>query len=586
VPKFKKAIVCVCALLCGFVSHASTYVVPEDRTLVDQASVIVVGTVVESHARPSDVAGVETVTTLRVDEVIKGAAIADTISVVEPAGRYNGMSRMIAGIPVFADGESVLLMLMRRDDGELVTLNLALGKFSFARDVEGHWVLVREESEIVGWDSHLKPYSEKRRSGEGFLSFVRDEAKGTNPPEDYFVASLPIVSHTARVDSPRAVPQIAPYTAGSYTIGPARWPAFATTTSTYGRGTSAEPGAPAGGDTAINAAMNAWNNVSGTTIKIAYNPALQRSDTGLQPIPGDGQNTIQFERNLSWAGVPPFTCTPSGYSGTLGVGGYHSSGAGHSGPNGEIFDTITEGDVEMNQGIANCTLLFGNGDFNTAVAHEVGHSIGFRHSDQSPTGSACVGASMECSSQAIMKAFITQSINAAPQTWDQHAAQAVYPGAVICNNPQITAQPQGTTIQQGSSAQLTVGATGTSLTYIWYIGNPPAVNNPVPSSNSASIMVSPTTTTTYWVRVSACSTSVDSNAATVTVNPTQCTNPSISAQPQSTSIQQGGSTLLSVTASGTNPTYQWYVGTAPNTSSPAPGGTSSSISVSPTSTTS
>ena len=53
--------------------------------------------------------------------------------------------------------------------------------------------------------------------------------------------------------------------------------------------------------------------------------------------------------------------------------------------------------------------------------------------------------------------------------------------------------------------------------------------------------VSPTSTTTYFVRVSGCSTFVDSNAVTVTV---QCQNPAITLQPASTSIISGGNTLL------------------------------------------
>jgi hypothetical protein len=87
----------------------------------------------------------------------------------------------------------------------------------------------------------------------------------------------------------------------------------------------------------------------------------------------------------------------------------------------------------MNRGIANCALLFNNGDFNTAVTHEVGHTLGFRHSDQTradnPNIPCSNDPSLECSSSAVMKAFVTQGINAALQPWDQHAVQAVYGSA-------------------------------------------------------------------------------------------------------------------------------------------------------------
>ena len=67
-----------------------------------------------------------------------------------------------------------------------------------------------------------------------------------------------------------------------------------------------------------------------------------------------------------------------------------------------------------------------------------------------------------------------------------------------------------------------------------------------------------------------------------------CTGPSISSQPSSTSIAPGEEATLSVaaTASEGSLSYQWYLGESGDTSSPISGGTSSSIAVSPDSTTS
>jgi hypothetical protein len=64
-----------------------------------------------------------------------------------------------------------------------------------------------------------------------------------------------------------------------------------------------------------------------------------------------------------------------------------------------------------------------------------------------------------------------------------------------------------------------------------------------------------------------------------------CTPPSITAQPNGVTITAGQSTMLSVTAAGTSPTYQWYIGTAPSTSTPAPNGTSNQLTVTPSATT-
>jgi hypothetical protein len=138
---------------------------------------------------------------------------------------------------------------------------------------------------------------------------------------------------------------------------------------------------------------------------------------------------VLFERDLSSWGVPPFTCSANSYSGTLGIGGI-TSASGNNVVNGETFVTTNEADVEMNRGLANCTLLFGGGEFNSGVTHEVGHTLGFRHADQNRTsnGACSSDPSLECSGSAIMTAFVTAGINGALQTWDQHAVQAVYPG--------------------------------------------------------------------------------------------------------------------------------------------------------------
>jgi hypothetical protein len=155
-----------------------------------------------------------------------------------------------------------------------------------------------------------------------------------------------------------------------------------------------------------------------------------------------------------------------------------------------------------------------------------------------------------------------------------------------CTPPSITAHPQSATITSGQSTTLTVAGSGTGLVSLqWYIGSPPNTSSPVSGGTNPSLTVSPTTTTTYWVRVTDQCGTADSRAATVTVT-AACTPPSITAQPKSTTITSGQSTTLSVTAAGSTPlTYQWYIGSSGNTANLVSGETNSSISVRPTSTT-
>jgi hypothetical protein len=154
-----------------------------------------------------------------------------------------------------------------------------------------------------------------------------------------------------------------------------------------------------------------------------------------------------------------------------------------------------------------------------------------------------------------------------------------------CIAPQITGQPRPAQVTAGSPATLSVTATGTSLSYTWYQGNAPSTASPVPGGTSTSITVTPDATTGYWVRVANACGSANSVTAVVTVVP-PCVPPSITGQPRPATISAGGSAVLSVAASGTSPSYQWYEGANGDTSHPVPGGTSASVSVSPSQTTS
>jgi hypothetical protein len=349
-------------------------------------------------------------------------------------------------------------------------------------------------------------------------------------------------------------------------------------------GTTQEPGATGGGSTAITAAFASWNNDASSNVNYAYGGTDNGTHTqGLHAT--DGANTILFERDLSSWGVAPFSCSGSGYSGVLGIGGI-TSASGSNSVNGETFVTTREADVEMNRGLANCTLLFGNGDFNSAVTHETGHTLGFRHSDQTRDSSATCTSdpSLECSQQAIMKSFISTGLNGALQTYDQHAVQAIYPGS-SCSLPVITAQPQSITINSGSQTTLTVTATGTGLSYQYYFGASGNTASPIAGATGPALIVAPGTTTSYWVRVSNACGSVNSATATVTVN-SSCAVPVITAQPQSTTITSGGQTTLMVTATGTGLTYQYYFGASGNTASPIAGATGPALIVAPGTTTS
>src|SRR5690554_6719815 len=134
------------------------------------------------------------------------------------------------------------------------------------------------------------------------------------------------------------------------------------------------------------------------------------------------------------------------------------------------------------------------------------------------------------------------------------------------------------TICSGASTTLTVsgGTLGTGATAQWYSGS--CGGTLVGTGNS--ITVSPTSTTTYYVRYSGTCNTTSCASQTVTVNSNSTAPTSITG---TTTICSGSSTTLTVNGGtlGTGATAQWYSGSCGGTLV----GTGNSITVSPTSNT-
>jgi Ig-like domain CHU_C associated len=132
--------------------------------------------------------------------------------------------------------------------------------------------------------------------------------------------------------------------------------------------------------------------------------------------------------------------------------------------------------------------------------------------------------------------------------------------------PQIMTQPASKTIYSGQTTALNVIASGKGpLTFEWFEGGLYHEETPVGGNSSTFTTPVLTDTTTYWVRVTNAYGHANSIAATITVSD----QPGILTQPASKTIRRGQSATLNVTAVGVTPyTYQWYQGTASDTSTP------------------
>jgi len=500
-------------------SFAVSYVVPADQFEIERARAIVVGRVLGSHVEKTARFGIETVTDIAIEEAIKGEFFESIVQVHEPGGALGDEATLIPGVPRFSDGDRVLLLLAARGNGQHSVSDLALGSFRFVKDISGRELLVRDESEVVGREPDGGEHREQRRAADSFLDFVRGVARGEQVPVDYIVPTSPLAPGNEGKKTAPAPPSInAVFTANSYMLsadgtenGPgSRWAVFPTAVN-WNQG-NLQPGAPNGGTTAINIAFAAWNASGVNYVLASANP----NSKGFYDNPADFINNIVFEKDLTAAGVQPFTSC----GGVLGVGGVHRI-FGTNVFAGETFRTTLEADVSMNQGLANCPSFVTSGDFNTVVTHEFGHTIGIRHSDQNRllNGLCSSDPNLDCTSTAVLNHILPLGINAKLQTWDLNAVGNIYGNGPVCTPPSISQQPAGSTIIGGSAAQLSVTATGTpTLTYQWFVGSSGDVTTPVAGGTTAAISPSPVVTTSYWARVTGpCAPAVNSSAALVTI---------------------------------------------------------------------
>jgi len=139
----KSLYIAACALVAQSLA-ATTFVVPPDREMIRRAHAIVVGSALTSYSQINDDGGIETVTPISVEEVIKGVGFGSTLVVVEPGGAYEGRATAIAGVPRFVEGDRMLLLLNNVGRDRWAVTELVLGKFTFATDRGGRRLLVRD----------------------------------------------------------------------------------------------------------------------------------------------------------------------------------------------------------------------------------------------------------------------------------------------------------------------------------------------------------------------------------------------------------------------------------------------------------
>ncbi|HYM62997.1 MAG TPA: hypothetical protein VEZ11_19070 [Thermoanaerobaculia bacterium] len=499
-------------------AHAVTYVVPPDEALIARTDAIVIARALHSHVEESAARGIETVTVLAVEEVLVGdASLAGGIRVRTSGGtietKDGGKRAMVVpGAPRFADGERVLLFARRVGAGDYATTDLGLGLFGFATDELGHRVLVRAESEIVGWDPDGSVHHEPRRDADRFLAFIRDVVNRRPAVKDYIIKALPLEGESRSIEKTRQRP-LSVFTATQYTFVSSgalentmgfRWKAFPAAVN-WNRG-NAQPNDGNNGNDAINTAFGAWNGDASSNVNYVLATANANANGLFEAT--DSVNNIVFEKDMTAHGISAFNCVNGG---VLGAGGVHIGVSDATNTvNGEVFFRNVEADVSMNQGIGAClpggTGMVAPGDFHTSVTHELGHTLGFRHADKSRDNSlACTSfANYDCSDSAIMTHFVVVGLGGALTPWDQRAVEALYPSPAAPSNLVATAASSTsvalTWTAVAGAASYTVYRTPDNATYS-NVGTP-ATNSFTDSSASAN--------TAYLYKVTATGSGVES----------------------------------------------------------------------------
>ncbi len=514
-------------LLAAEIASATVFDKVTDRQLVDRSDAVVIGLVRDVLSRQTSDGLIVTDSHLIVEDALKGT-VPDTLTVTEIGGVVGTQFTMVADSATYAPGERVLVFLRRRDDGTFFTTSMALGKFTFAKSARGEAVVVRQASELG---------DERPRLEGAFEGFIRDVARGEATTARYLSAST-----TSRLP-------IAPNgTAKQYALIdpnnlPVRWP-----TSTVTFHISGSLGFPT--STGISNGMNAWTNDPASNINLLNGG----SSASIAPAV-DSSNVIY----LGYSGAVTGVCDGSQGCTLLSGSSSHTF-------DGDTWDSISDADIVIRPSVIAA-------QFDALMTHELGHSIGIRHSDQgTPSSSA-----------AIMASFVPAIYGSTLQQWDKDAVDSLYGAGPVCQPAQISSVSGGGTVTSGTSVLLSVSATGTApLTYQWYDGQSGDTSMPV-GTNSPQFNTPPITTTkNYWVKVTnACNIS-GADSMTITITPQACQKPVITVDLQNQTIASGGTASLIIGNTGTAPlAYQWYQGQSGDISNPIMGANSNQFTTPP-----
>ncbi|MFL6245102.1 MAG: hypothetical protein ACJ74H_03685 [Thermoanaerobaculia bacterium] len=415
-------------------AFATSFIMPTDDEMIARSGRIVVGTVQSSYVRERD-GSIETVYDLRVERSLKGetAVRGASLQIVSPGGFLDGRGVLVHSAAHFSAGDKVLLFLIRHR-GEWTPLDFTLGKFRFAVSNKGERLLTRDLEDVVAWERDGAVHEEKVRREELFLRFIQERVAGgrTEADTDYLVDASSVVLSPVPQSRLTRLRSEDTYTPGSYTSvltgccptegpHPSRWDTFPSAVLYHKKNDTDIVGALDGGVSTIQGALAAWTNDCGSNVNLQYGGTTTTASQDFDSVHvvefNDPQNRI--------AGTFPETSSTVALT-FISYTDIHSALS-------DTWWSITDADIVFQNGYTAASA-----SFNTAMTHEVGHAIGWRHSNAPPSNAGaqtitCNPATEECTTTntAVMFWQAGTTFGFTLQPWDIHAVRAVYPSTCI-----------------------------------------------------------------------------------------------------------------------------------------------------------
>jgi hypothetical protein len=348
---------------------ATTYLPITDADLIQRSAVVVRGTVVDARVAEGEI-GLVTVYRFRVAETWKGGS-APQIEVSVPGGSDGRQTTYFWGMPEFRPGDEEVLFLNAGRDGRFRISELLLGAFEVVEDARGKQFAMRVHLALgdVGYarverdDAEPSDAPEPARELAAFREVVR-------APHSFTArARLVEASHTMTGtllprNGGRRAPNwvlLSPPTQVRFNWSPG---GQATATVGYTPGGQANVSDGSAGIPHIATAVSSWVGVSGTDIRLGA------------PTSGTSGVTIAINLNVTADPYGNWT-TPLCGGGVIGLGGPSWNFSSFTYAGGSWYP-IVSGNVWMRA--YSCSTAAAT--FVNVLAHELGHVLGFGHSDQ------------------------------------------------------------------------------------------------------------------------------------------------------------------------------------------------------------